>query len=137
MQCKCKAKRVVDVRDIHLQKCKLYASKTNKTHDLLNCDLNGFQKCVGDLSYKIKEDHFCIADLTCRLHGDQIVYPPDQKVLIIDVNVSNAVIPCVKNCKWKPIQGVMAKKREMNKMNKYQGICAAIGQAFLPAAFES
>jgi len=64
MQCKCKTKEVVDVRGIHLQRCKLYSTKTNKTHDLLNLDLIEFHKCMGPFAYKIKEDHFHIADPT-------------------------------------------------------------------------
>ena len=39
--------------------------------------------------------------------------------LVIDVTVSNAVTPDIKNKKGKPIPGVMAKKREEHKMKKY------------------
>jgi hypothetical protein len=136
MQCKCKAKEVVDVRGIHLQKCKLYATETNKTHDLLNLDLIEFHKCMGLLAYKIKEDHFRIADPTCGLRADQIVYRPGQMPLVIDVTVSNAVTPDIKK-KGKPTAGVMARKREDVKILKYQAACVAIGQSFMPAAFES
>jgi len=54
MQRKCKAKEVMDVRGIQLQKCKLSASETDKTHDLLYSNLIKFHKCIGFVVYKLK-----------------------------------------------------------------------------------
>ena len=90
-------------------------------------------------AYKIKKDHSRIASPTCELRADQIVYRPDQTRLIIDVTISNAVMPDIKN-KGKPTGRVMAKKEKGHqdiKISKYQTACAAIGQSFTPAAFES
>ena len=33
MQCKCDEKKVVNVRDVNLQKCKIHAIETKKPHD--------------------------------------------------------------------------------------------------------
>ena len=64
------------------------------------------------------------------------MYRPGQKPLVVDVTVSNAVTPDIKK-KGKPTVGVMARKREDVKILKYQTACVAIGQSFMPAAFES
>ena len=90
MQCKCKAKGVVDVRGIHLQ-ITIFMPTIQKKHDLLYMDLIEFHKCMGLLAYKIKKDHFRIANPTFGLRGDQIVYQTGQKAFVIDVTVSNAV----------------------------------------------
>ena len=66
-------------------------AETKKTHDLFKLDLIDFQTCMSPLSYKIKKDHFRIANPTFGLRGDQIVYQTGQKAFVIDVTVSNAV----------------------------------------------
>jgi len=60
-------------------------AETKKTHDLFKLDLIDFQTCMSPLSYKIKKDHFRIADPTFGLRADQILYPPGQKALVIAV----------------------------------------------------
>jgi hypothetical protein len=63
-----------------------------KTTIYLIWNLSEFHKCMGILAYKIKDDSFLIADPTCGLCGDRIVYPPGQNALIIDVKW--------KTCTW-------------------------------------
>ena len=71
------------------------------------------------LAYKIKEDHFRIADLTCGLRAVQIVHRSGLIPLIIDITVSNAVTPDIKK-KGKPIAGVIAIIKA--KIPRYQNI---------------
>jgi len=58
---------------------------------------------MGLLSYKIKNTIF---------------------TLVIDVTVFNVVTSDIQNKKGKVVSGVMAKKREEHKTNKYQEACA-------------
>ena len=106
---KCKAENIVDVLGTHLRKLKLYFTETNKMYYLLKLNLIEFRKCIALLPYKINEDHFRIADPICGLRGDQIVSPPGQKILGIDVTVSNAVTLDIINRKGLPIPRLMAK----------------------------
>ena len=91
-----------------------FATETNKTHDLLNLELIEFHKCMGLLAYKIPEDQFRIADPTCRLRVDQIVYRPGQIPIVVDVTVSNAVTPDIKK-KGKPTAGVLVRKERTSR----------------------
>ena len=83
------------------------------------------------MAYQIKEYHFCIADSTCRLRGDQIVYRSGQIAHVIEVTVSNI------RKKGQPEAGVMARKREDVKITKYLIECAAVRKSFMPAAVKS
>jgi hypothetical protein len=136
-QCSCKGNPTLDVRGIHLQKCKRLHAETIKTHDILNEDIIQFHKSMGLLSYKIQEDHFRILDPSCGLRGDQIVHRAGQMPMLLDVTVSNVVTPDVTNKIGKPLTGVKAKSREVEKAKKYQEVCRAMGQSFLPVVFES
>ena len=136
-QCPCKQHPMLDVRGIHLQKCKRLHRETIKTHDILNEDLIQWHKSMGLLAYKIQEDHFRILDPECGLRGDQIVHRAGQMPLLIDLTVSNVITPDLKNKIGKPTTGGKALSREVSKASKYQDTCHKIGQSFLPIVFES
>ena len=88
---------MLDVRDIHLQKCKRLHIETIKTRDIFDEELIQWHKSMGLLAYKIQEDHFRILDPDCGLRGDQIVHRAGQMSLLIDVTVSNVITPNLKN----------------------------------------
>jgi len=108
-KCSCKGNPTLDVRGIHLQKCKRLHGKTIKTHDILNEDIQ-FHKSMGLLSYKIQEDHFRILNISCGLRGDQIVRRAGQMPMLLDVTLTNVVTSDVANKIGKPLTGVRAEK---------------------------
>jgi len=113
----------LDVRDIHLQKCKRLNGETIKTHDIFNEDIIQFHKSMGLLSYKIQEDHFRILDPSCGLRDYQIVHRAGQQMpMLLHVTVSNVVTPDDVTKLGKPLIGVKAKSREVEKSMKYQEI---------------
>ena len=80
---------------------------------------------------------FRITDASDGRRGDQIVHRAGHMPLVIDVTISNVITPDLKDKKGKPLPGVVTKEREIFKCKKYQEACLAVGQSFLPVAFES
>ena len=74
----CEGNPTLDVRVVHLQKCKRLHGGTIKTQGILNEDIIKFHKLMGLLSYKIQEDHFRILDSSCCLRGNQIIHRAGQ-----------------------------------------------------------
>ena len=110
--CSCSAKPLLDVRGIHLQKCKRLNSETIKTHDIVNEDLLQFNKCMGLKAYKIQADFFRITDASDGRRGDLIVHRAGHMPLVIDVTISNVINPDLKDKKVKPLPGVVTKERD-------------------------
>ena len=57
--------------------------------------------------------------------------------MLLDATVSNEVTRDVANKIGKPLTGVNAKSREVEKSKKYQELFRSMGQLFLPVVFES
>ena len=124
--CSCKDRPTFDVSCIHLQKCERFHRETLNSRDILNADLIQLHKSMGLLTYKINEDHFTVADPTCGLRGDQLVYKAGEMPLVIHVTASKVVTPGIKDKRKKPSTSVKVQSREVRKSTKYQDLFHAV-----------